>query len=89
MSYLFADGFEKAIIGIAQRCGEKPIVCYDREKCIRILMKRDKIAREDAEEFFSVNTEEAWVGKQTPIFIERMDLADIQEACLEEVEYAE
>ena len=35
---LFADGFDEAIIGIAQQFNTI-CVAYDRDKCIKILMK--------------------------------------------------
>ena len=63
-----ADGFEGAFIGIAQRFGMEPVALYDREKCIRILMERDGMTWEGAEEFFSFNVEGAWVGEKTPAF---------------------
>lgn len=66
---LKADGFDDAAIGVAERCGQPAILVYDAEKCISILMKRDKMTREEAEEFFSFNTEGAWVGKKTPAYV--------------------
>ena len=84
MTVLLADGFEKAIIGVARRCGEDPIVCYDRAKCIKILIKRDKMTWLEAEEYFTFNVEGAWVGKQTPVFMEKMDIGEIKEACEED-----
>jgi hypothetical protein len=66
---LTADGFDDAIIGIAQRCGQPDLVVYDAAKCIRILMVQDGMTREDAEEFFSFNTLGAWVGPNTPLFM--------------------
>jgi hypothetical protein len=66
---LFADGFDDAILGIAERCGQPPIVVYDAAKCIAILMERDKMNEADAEEFFAFNTVGAWVGERTPAFL--------------------
>lgn len=68
-SVLLADGFENAFIGIGQQFG-KPISVYDRGKCIRILEEQG-MSPEEAEEYFSFNTEGAWVGEQTPIFLEK------------------
>jgi len=67
-SVILADGFENAFIGIGRQFG-KPISVYDREKCIHILEEQGMSA-EEAEEYFSFNTEGAWVGDQTPIFLE-------------------
>jgi len=65
---LLADGFEDAFVGIGRQFG-RPIAIYDRGKCIQILM-RDEMDYEVAEEYFQFNVEGAWVGDQTPIFLE-------------------
>jgi hypothetical protein len=75
---LLADGFDDAIIGVATRCGEEPVVCYDRRHCIEILMQQG-MNEEEAEEYFSFNTEGAWVGPQTPMYIEKMTREEIEE----------
>lgn len=66
---LLADGFEDAFLGIADRCGQPSLAIYDTERCIEILMKRDGMDREGAEEFFEFNTLGAWVGPHTPLFL--------------------
>jgi hypothetical protein len=33
-----ADGFDEAIIGIAERCAQSPLGVYDAERCIEILV---------------------------------------------------
>lgn len=66
---LFADGFDEALLGVATRCGQPPLVVYDRQKCIDLLISRDGMSEEEAEEYFSFNTEGAWVGDRTPIFV--------------------
>lgn len=65
-----ADGFEDAFIGIARQFG-KPFAIYDRQKCIDILINRDGLSYEDAEEYFQFNVEGAWVGENTPAFLEK------------------
>jgi hypothetical protein len=70
---VFADGFDAAIIGLGMQHTKKPVVVYDRNKCIEILMRRDHMSHEDAEEFFCFNTECAWVGDQTPMFLDRCE----------------
>ena len=32
-----ADGFDEAIMGIAERCAQSPVGIYDAERCIDIL----------------------------------------------------
>ena len=44
-------------------------VVYDRAKVIQTLIDRDGMTPEDAEEFFSVNIEGAWVGEATPAYL--------------------
>lgn len=68
---LLADGFEAAIVGIAEGCGRSPAVVYDREKCVAILMERDGMDRDEAEEFFEFNVAGAYVGAGTPVFLVR------------------
>ena len=67
---LLADGFEAALIGTGERCGQPTIAVYDREKCIEVLEKRDGMTQEEANEFFEFNVVGAWVGEQTPIFVD-------------------
>jgi len=67
---LVADGFDKAIIGVSTTFHKKS-VAYDTNKCINILIKRDKMSREEAIEYFEYNVTGAYVGEHTPSFIER------------------
>ena len=63
---LFADGFDDAIIGVAQQFNIMS-VAYNRDKCIEILMKdMDQL---EAIEYFEFNVIGAYVGEQTPTFI--------------------
>jgi len=64
---LLADGFEEALMGTAQ-VFSKTVALYDREKCIQVLVKRDGMSREDAEEYFDFNVTGAYVGEMTPAF---------------------
>ena len=66
---LLADGFEDAIIGLGSRF-TYPVAVYDRRKCIKILIARDGMTPEEAEEYFGVNVEGAYVGEHTPIFLD-------------------
>ena len=67
---LFADGFDKAIVGVS-RTFNKLSVTYDTNKCIKTLMSRDKMSREEAIEYFEYNVVGSYVGDSTPSFIER------------------
>lgn len=66
---LMADGFDEALIGYAQRCGQPALAVYDRNKCIDVLVNRDGMSYEEAEEFFVG----AWVGERTPLFLCRLE----------------
>jgi hypothetical protein len=63
------EAFIDAIIGVTVREGF-PVVVYDREKVIQVYIDRDGMSREDAEEFYSFNTEGAYVGPKTPIYVD-------------------
>jgi len=70
---LMADGFEEAIVGVAERCGQPSLVVYDAEKCLSILQDRDGMSREDAIDYFGFNTLGAWVGEHTPLFLWKIE----------------
>lgn len=70
---LLADGFEDAIIGMAERCSQPMLVVYDADKCIDILVERDGLSYEEAEEYFSFNVTGAWMGEGTPLFLWRQE----------------
>ena len=74
---LTADGFDDAIIGVSERFGRSPIIAYDKDKCIQILMDRDGMDYEEAMEFFDFNVIGAWVGEGTPEFITVKDSDEI------------
>ena len=75
---LLADGFDEAVIGMWERFGNTPVVAYDRDKCIEILMDEfaqdtDDDEEEDlstrAIEYFDYNVMGAYVGEFTPVFL--------------------
>ena len=63
-SFLIADGFDDAIIGIDEQSER---VIYSISKCIEVLMK-DDMTQEDALEYLYYNCVGAYVGEQTPIW---------------------
>ena len=65
---LYADGFEDAIIGVGRQFNTE-VVIYDEDKCLEILVLRDQMTPEEAEEFFEFNVVGAYVGDHTPIFV--------------------
>lgn len=69
---LLCDGFDDAIIGIAERINLGPVVAYSVEKIINILIERDGMTHEDASEYFDYNILGSWMGDNTPIFITKI-----------------
>ena len=71
---LLATGLEKAFLGIVMRfCMTEPVAAYDYETCIQTF-EADGMTRDEAIEYFEFNVIGAWVGEQTPMFIESMKL---------------
>jgi hypothetical protein len=64
---LIPDGFEEAFVGIATQFN-KPIAIFDRQKCLEILCK--DMSSEEAIEYFFYNVEGAYVGENTPAFLD-------------------
>jgi hypothetical protein len=71
---LLLDGFDEAILGIAERfdgtAGITPFVLYDRERCIELLIDQG-CSLDEAEEYFEFNVAGAYVGPHTPGFLMR------------------
>jgi hypothetical protein len=67
---LLADGLDDALIGIGYRCSKDPVAVYCISKVTKILIERDGMTEEEAEEFFSFNIGGAWYGEGTPIWME-------------------
>ena len=68
---LKADGLDDAIIGIAElkQTGVYVLV-YSRSAVIKILIDRDEMTDEDAEEYYDFNIVGAYMGEKTPIWVE-------------------
>jgi len=73
---LKADGLDNAIIGVGSRCGQKDLLVYDVGKIIEILMERDAMTYDDAEEFFEFNIGGGWHGEETPIWMRPYDIEE-------------
>ena len=69
-TFLFADGFDDAILGISSRIGDDSLLAYDYDKCIKILQK--DLSYEEAVEYMEFNVVGSYVGEGTPIFIKRL-----------------
>lgn len=75
---LFADGFDEAVLGIGRRATQPEVVAYDYEKCVQILVERDKMTEEEAREYMEFNVVGAFVGERTPVFVDREPFLDIE-----------
>jgi len=79
---LFMDGFDDAILGIAERPNLGPVVAYDEDKIIDILITQMEPDSEDLDgreefdvkvemalDYYGYNIKSAWMGEGTPIII--------------------
>jgi len=64
------DNLNDAIVGLCARFGQPPILIYDLDRCVDILMN-DGGTYEQAIEHFEFNTLGNWAGDYTPAFIKR------------------
>jgi len=60
--------FDDCMVGVANQFGRPPVVAYDYDKMIEVLMK-DGMTYEEAVEYFDFNIIGGWVGEYTPVFI--------------------
>ena len=65
---LTADGFDDAIVGLARR-PSLVTVAYDVKKMLQIMVDAG-MTDEEAREFFEFNVVDAWMGDNTPVYIE-------------------
>jgi len=67
----YPTDLKEAIIGVVRRKGMESQILLDQDKCVEILMARDKMSYEDAVEYLEFNTYNAFIGeKSTPCFAE-------------------
>jgi hypothetical protein len=67
VTLLVADGFDDAILGVAQQF-TRVFVVYDQAKCLALL-RAQGMSPEDAAEYFEFNVTGAYVGESTPAFL--------------------
>jgi len=65
---LLIDGMNLAIIGIGEIIGNEPVVAYDSDKIIDLLIDQG-MSEEEAFEFMNFNIQGSYVGNKTPIFV--------------------
>ena len=67
-SFILANGFELAFLG----CGYSfsgSYAIYSFSTCLEILMQRDGMTYDEAEEFFEYNVIGSYVGDRMPVFL--------------------
>ena len=73
------DGFDNAIIGVGGRCNTDPMIVYDYDKMVKVLVTRDDMSYEEAEEYIDFNIVGAWIGDTTPIIVTKKNIEEIEE----------
>lgn len=68
-SALLADGLEQALIGFTLNHHLTPVAVYDYALCVQILVDRDGMDPDEADECLSFNTLGAYVGQHGPIYV--------------------
>jgi hypothetical protein len=70
------EEYDKAIIGVAERCGFKPVAVYDYEKLIEVTMEVSDCDFYDAEQHVGRNIIGGSYGDLTPLTLYRPQLLD-------------
>jgi len=76
MNLLLMDGFEDAFIGYTTRMNQPDCAVYDYDKMVSVLVFRDGMTTDEAEEYIEYNCQGAWVGEQTPYIIRSLPYLD-------------
>ena len=70
LELLQADGFDDAIIGLEPLSGK---VIYDIDMMVQVLVTQEELTLEEAVEYLDFNVLNAYVGENTPIYIQTLD----------------
>jgi hypothetical protein len=76
---LVADGLNDAIIGTTTVWGPDrsvEVFVYSVDKVLEVLMTRDEMEYDDAREFFDFNIAGAYMGQNTPIWMESVEVEE-------------
>ena len=74
-SIITADGFELAFLGCGYTFGGAHAI-YNYGTCLEILMQRDEMTYDDAEEYFQYNVTGAYIGDRMPVFL--LDMREVE-----------
>ena len=75
------DGFDSAVIGVGERNNTDSMIVYDYNKMVNVLMTRDGMTYEEAEEYIDFNIVGSWIGDTTPIIVNKKSMEQIEEEC--------
>lgn len=64
----FLHGYDEAFVGIAERNG-RPVACYSMRRVVEIMMERDGMSEQGAEEYVGYNFAGSH-GAGSPVLVE-------------------
>lgn len=76
MTLLLMDGFDEAFIGYTTRMNQPDCAVYDYTKMMNVLIFRDGMSPDEAQEYIEYNCMGAWVGEQTPYIVHKLHTDD-------------
>lgn len=68
--FLEPDYFDEAIIGVAQNAAGLFAVAYSEPTILRLLQKHEDMDADEAVEWYSFNTAQAYIGEGSPLFVD-------------------
>lgn len=66
---LLADGLDDGLIGYTINTHSAHVAVYSAAKCVEVLVDRDGMTPEEADEYLEFNTYCAYVGPNGPLFV--------------------
>lgn len=69
---ILADGFDSAFIGVCLNHEGDYAAVYSIDRCLQLLVERDGMSDDEADEYFDFNVLGAHVGPKTPMFLHLM-----------------
>jgi hypothetical protein len=82
------DGYDEALIGIAEQCTGIKLLAYDYLKLIKITQDNSKsrMSYEDAMEYVDFNIVGAYMGEGTPLIVYTYTMEEVEEIIEEDEE---
>jgi hypothetical protein len=70
---VFFDGLDNAIVGVGTQHTRPAVLVYSARRIVELLMSRDGMDRDEAEDFYAHNIECLWAGDRTPLILHDWD----------------